>query len=75
MGKEVIEFLKKQNEFKSVREIAEATDKTVQSVNNQVNRMTPYFLKKKVKKVKVGNRNSKYPVSFYKYKTEEMITV
>ena len=52
----------------SVRQIAKDTGQTITSVNRKIKKLVPRTLEKKVRKVMVGNRSSKCPVSFYRYK-------
>lgn len=52
----------------SIKQIAKGTNQSVQAVNRKINRMTPRYLEKKTKNVKVGKRVSKQKVRFYRLK-------
>jgi len=65
---ELAQYLKQKRRYVSIRQIAKETGQTIQSVHRKMSRLYPRFVEKKVKKVKVGKRYSKQPVSFYRYK-------
>lgn len=68
IGLDIQGYLMKKRKFLSVKEIAKGTNQSIQSVSRKVKRLSPRYIEKKVKTLKVGNRTSKCPVNYYRYK-------
>lgn len=62
---DLIEYLKKKRRYVSIREIANETKTSIQSITRKIKKIKP--LKKKIKILSYKNGLYKRPVTFFKY--------
>lgn len=62
----LIKLLKNKRRYMCMKEISKVSGDSLASVNRKINRLCPFFVERKIKKVRIGNKN--IHLSYYRYK-------